>query len=268
MKRFRVRFRERWVSLVAPLVKNPPPVRETLVPFLGREDPLEKIGYPLHCSWASLVAQLVKNLPAMQETWVRSLGWEDPLDSPRSHGESDTTERLSVSLFTLGWGGFPGSSAVKNPPAMQELQETRIWSLIWEETLVENMATQYSCLENPMDRGAWWVTVHRVTKSQPQLKHLSTQKTPRIKIVILLCNILKSQNQCKNSWWTKYQHCNIRQEQYYRYFLYLRLHYGSVWHWLECNDNKLENEVFFWRKWTSISPSLLGACWKGITVQS
>ena len=25
---------------------------------------------------------------------------------------------------------------------------------------------QYSCLENPMDRGAWWATVHRVTKSQ------------------------------------------------------------------------------------------------------
>ena len=25
---------------------------------------------------------------------------------------------------------------------------------------------QYSCLENPMDRGAWQVTVHRVTKGQ------------------------------------------------------------------------------------------------------
>ena len=25
---------------------------------------------------------------------------------------------------------------------------------------------QYSCLENPMDKGAWWATVHRVTKSQ------------------------------------------------------------------------------------------------------
>ena len=24
---------------------------------------------------------------------------------------------------------------------------------------------QYSCLENPMDRGAWWVTVHGVAKS-------------------------------------------------------------------------------------------------------
>ena len=25
---------------------------------------------------------------------------------------------------------------------------------------------QYSCLENPMDRGAWWATVHRAAKSQ------------------------------------------------------------------------------------------------------
>jgi len=25
---------------------------------------------------------------------------------------------------------------------------------------------QYSCLENPMDRGAWWTTVHGVAKSQ------------------------------------------------------------------------------------------------------
>ena len=34
---------------------------------------------------------------------------------------------------------------------------------------------QYSCLENSMDRGAWRATVHRVTKSQTQLKQLSTQ---------------------------------------------------------------------------------------------
>ena len=30
--------------------------------------------------WASRVAQLVKNPPAMRETWVPSLGWEDPLE--------------------------------------------------------------------------------------------------------------------------------------------------------------------------------------------
>ena len=29
---------------------------------------------------------------------------------------------------------------------------------------------QYSCLEHPMDREAWWATVHRVTKSLAQLK--------------------------------------------------------------------------------------------------
>ena len=36
---------------------------------------------------------------------------------------------------------------------------------------------QYSCLENPMDRGAWWATVHRVAKGQTQLKQLSTHHT-------------------------------------------------------------------------------------------
>ena len=28
---------------------------------------------------------------------------------------------------------------------------------------------QYSCLENPMDRGAWWATVHGVAKSRTRL---------------------------------------------------------------------------------------------------
>ena len=38
---------------------------------------------------------------------------------------------------------------------------------------------QYSCLENPMDRGAWRTTVHGVAKSHTQLKQLSTQKETR-----------------------------------------------------------------------------------------
>ena len=33
---------------------------------------------------------------------------------------------------------------------------------------------QYCCLENPMDRGAWQATVHRVTKSQAQLSNSHT----------------------------------------------------------------------------------------------
>ena len=49
----------------------------------------------------------------------------------------------------------------------------------WEDPLKEGMATpfQYSCLENPMDRGAWCATVHRVTKSQTQLRNLNNNYT-------------------------------------------------------------------------------------------
>ena len=42
---------------------------------------------------------------------------------------------------------------------------------------------QYSCLENPMDRGAWQATVHRVTKSQTQLKRLSTHACMMLRMV-------------------------------------------------------------------------------------
>ena len=62
---------------------------------------------------------------------------------------------------------------VKNPPAMWQ---TWVQSLGWEDLLEEGMATQSSILawripwtENPMDRGAWWTTVHRVAKSRTRL---------------------------------------------------------------------------------------------------
>ena len=50
---------------------------------------------------------------------------------------------------------------------MEETQETRVQSLGWEDPLEEEMATPllHSCLENPMDRGAWRATVHGVTQS-------------------------------------------------------------------------------------------------------
>ena len=69
--------------------------------------------------------------------------------------------------------GFPGGSAIKNPPAMWE---TQVRSLGWEDPLEEEMATHFSILawRNPMDRGALWTTVHGVVKSQTLLKRLST----------------------------------------------------------------------------------------------
>ena len=47
---------------------------------------------------------------------------------------------------------------------------------------------QYACLENPMDRGAWWAIVPRVSKSWTWLKWLSTRThgTPIIQTLFLL----------------------------------------------------------------------------------
>ena len=65
--------------------------------------------------------------------------------------------------------GSPKSSlvaqAVKNLPAMQEAE---VRSMGWENPLGEGNGNplQYSCLENSMDREAWWATVHGVSKSR------------------------------------------------------------------------------------------------------
>ena len=46
------------------------------------------------------------------------------------------------------------------------MQETQVQSLGWEDPLEKGIEThQYSCLENSMDIGAWWVTDHEVPKS-------------------------------------------------------------------------------------------------------
>ena len=57
---------------------------------------------------------------------------------------------------------------VKNLP---EMQETWVGSLDWEDPPGEGKGypLQCSCLENPMDRGAWGATVHRIAKSRTQL---------------------------------------------------------------------------------------------------
>ena len=56
---------------------------------------------------------------------------------------------------------------VKRLPAMRE---TWVPSLGWEDALEEGMATHTSILawRIPMDRGAWWATVHGVSKSRTQ----------------------------------------------------------------------------------------------------
>ena len=51
---------------------------------------------------------------------------------------------------------------------MQEMQETWVQTLGWEDLLEEEMTIHFSILtgEIPLDKGAWWATVHGVTKSR------------------------------------------------------------------------------------------------------
>ena len=51
---------------------------------------------------------------------------------------------------------------------LSAIQETWVLSLGWEDPLKEGMATHSSILawRIPMERGAWWATVHGVTESQ------------------------------------------------------------------------------------------------------
>ena len=50
---------------------------------------------------------------------------------------------LYICVFKLG---FLSGSVVKNPPVMQEIRETRVQALCWEDPLEEEVATHYSIL--------------------------------------------------------------------------------------------------------------------------
>ena len=62
--------------------------------------------------------------------------------------------------------GFPGGSMLKNPPANARAagDSGLIPGLGRSPGGRNGNPLQYSCLENSMDRGVWWVMVHGVAK--------------------------------------------------------------------------------------------------------
>ena len=71
---------------------------------------------------------------------------------------------------------FPGDSVVKDPPAMQGCQRPRgsIPGLGKSPRGGNGNPFQYSCLGNPMERGAWQATVHGVAKETDTLATKTT----------------------------------------------------------------------------------------------
>ena len=81
----------------------------------------------------------------------KSHGWRSLAGcSPWGHSELDTTERLHFHFSPSCTGEGNG-----NP-------------------------LQYSCLENPRDKGAWWAAVYGVAQSQTRLKRLSRNSSSRV----------------------------------------------------------------------------------------
>ena len=156
-------------SLVAQMVKNLPAMQETWVWALGWEDQLEK-GMATHCS------VLAWRIP-----------WTEEPDGLQymGHKELDMTKWLTymhVQVYVCMYvcvsmcvilkllniiKGFPGGSVVKNPCAnAEDARDSGSVPGLGRLSSEGNCnPLQYSCLENPMDRGGWQAIVHRVTKS-------------------------------------------------------------------------------------------------------
>ena len=81
-------------------------------------------------------------------------------------------------IVVLSGCGFPGDAVVKNPPSNAGDAEDvgSIPGLGRSPGGGNGHPLPYSCLENPMDRGAWWATVHGVAKSRTRVVWISAQE--------------------------------------------------------------------------------------------
>ena len=77
------------------------------------------------------------------------------------HNVSSRKQRIGCRPYGGSCGGFFYCRARNLHSSVSHLGE------------VNGAPLQYSCLENPMDRGAWWAAVHEVTKSWTQLSNFT-----------------------------------------------------------------------------------------------
>ena len=125
---------------------------------------------------------MVKNFPSMQETWVKSLGQEGPLEKAMVTHSRILAWRI---LWTEEPGGLQpmGLQRVGHDWEADTFTSLSLLHFSGKETVCQirrfkrcrfdpglgasprgghGNPPQYSCLENPMHRGAWRATVQRV----------------------------------------------------------------------------------------------------------
>ena len=101
-----------------------------------------------------------------------------PQKAEQAESQAGPEKQLLASLIRASYEKHGASQMVllvKNPPAnAREVRDAcRSPGLGRSPGDEHGNPLQYSCLENPMDRGAWWATVHGVAESLTQLKQLS-----------------------------------------------------------------------------------------------
>ena len=104
----------------------------------------EQTAINMHCD---------KCLREDKAAWVETL-----IRTSSSYGEVRIASRTPLLTQPKASEGLPCGSELKNPPASAETQVPGSGRPPGEGN---GKPLQYSCLENPMDRGGWWATVHR-----------------------------------------------------------------------------------------------------------
>ena len=151
-------------------------MQKTQIWSLGWKDPLEE-GMATHSSilawiipvdrraWQTTVRRVAKSWTQLNATWHAC-----------SHTKNRRYIRTLIAVQIQEWVGFPGGTSGKEPDC-QCRRHKRCRFNHWVGRSARGghgNLLQYSFLENPMDRGAWWATVQRVTKSWTWLMQLST----------------------------------------------------------------------------------------------
>ena len=137
--------------------------------------PLYPLVFLLPVSCAVLLTEPKIYFGEGNGTHSSTLAWKIPwMEEPgglQSMGSLGVGHDWSDLAARSTWG-FPGGASGKEH-SCQWRKQNRCEFHPWLEDRGHDNPLQYSCLENPMDRGAWWATVHGITKSQTWLKWLS-----------------------------------------------------------------------------------------------
>ena len=110
--------------------------------------------------------------------WFDLLAVQGTLKSLPQH-HSSKASNLWCSAFFIVQLSHPYMTTGKTIPLTRQTFTGKVMSLLFNMLsryiIGEGNGTQlqYSCLENPMDRGAWWAAVHGVAKSQTRLSNFT-----------------------------------------------------------------------------------------------